>query len=108
MGIKFEKLLRFARGQRASDLILKSGQAPVLRIYGELRGVESRPLTDGDIREFLIGVIGDDRYQEFRQRYELDAAVAIPGLGRYRINVFQQRRRLCTVLRLIEDNPAND
>ena len=103
--MKFEKLLRFAKTNRASDLILKSGSPPVLRIFGEIKPVEARPLTDSDIQEFLLGVIGEEEFRLFRKGLERDVAVTIPDLGRFRINVFQQRRRLGTVLRLIDDAP---
>lgn len=101
--MKFEKLIRFARSLNASDLIIKSGVAPVLRIYGELKQVEARPLTDMDIQEFLLGIIGQDSFDKFRREQELDIALPIGELGRFRMNVLQQRKHLTVVLRLIED-----
>lgn len=99
--MKPDALLNFAKKKEASDVILKAGTPPVLRIHGQLEVTRSKPLDESDIVQFLRGILPESKLAEFRKNLELDAAVTVGDICRLRVNVFQQRRKIGAVLRLI-------
>jgi pilus retraction protein PilT len=87
---------------RGSDLHLQCDEAPMGRIDGELGRFEMPPLTEADVLQLAREVLGSDaKLQEFVERKDCDAAVALPGLGRFRANLFYQRNKPGLVLRTI-------
>ena len=100
----FDQLIQFALKNNASDIVMKSGLPPALRIYGDLRMVDSEPLTDQDIVKFLLTILPEEKLRQFRETMELDASVSLEGEARLRVNVLQQRKRISAVLRLIQWN----
>ncbi|HDH96271.1 MAG TPA: PilT/PilU family type 4a pilus ATPase [Proteobacteria bacterium] len=97
----FFRLIKFAAERQASDVLLKVGGRPVLRIQGELYPVDAPPLREEELTEFVIKLIGSELFQQFLEELELDTAVSIEGIARLRINLYQERRRLCCAMRLI-------
>ncbi len=85
-----------------SDLHLTVGAPPMIRVHGDLyplRGYE--PLTADDTAWLIRGLVSDAQWQRFEQDLELDLAYDIPGLSRFRVNLFQQRNSYGTVMRAI-------
>jgi len=97
----FLRLVKFAVERQASDALLKVGGKPVLRIQGELFPVDSPPIREDELTEFVIRLVGSDMFQRYLEELELDAAVTIEGVARLRLNLYQERRRLCAAIRLI-------
>lgn len=97
----FLRLLKFAVERQASDVLLKVGGRPVLRIQGELFPVDAPPVREEELTEFIIRLVGPDAFQQFLAELELDAAVTLEGISRLRINLYQERRKLCAAFRLI-------
>lgn len=96
-----DDLLKLAQEKRASDLHITVGISPKCRINGILVDMGYQPLTPDDT-EALIMPIVPQRMKEILQRNgEVDYSYAIPGLGRYRVNVFRQRGALALVIRII-------
>jgi twitching motility protein PilT len=95
-------LLKLAIERRASDLHLKVGVPPVLRIDHQLVPVQERPrLTAADL-ETIVGVVTTEpQRQEFAQYRELDLSYSVAGLGRFRTNLFQQRGMVGVTFRII-------
>jgi twitching motility protein PilT len=95
-------LLKTAVESGASDLHLKVGSYPVMRVHGTLViASEEKRLERGDT-EAIAGIIFNKAQREkFERDQELDLAYSVPGLGRFRCNVFQQRGTLGLVLRVI-------
>lgn len=87
--------------RQASDLHLKVGRAPVLRVHGRLEELASAPLRPEDLRRVYEQILSPAQREEFERRRELDFAVGIPGLGRFRVNVFLQRGTLGFAFRAI-------
>ncbi|CAN5640696.1 type IV pilus twitching motility protein PilT [soil metagenome] len=85
----------------ASDLHLKVGRAPVLRVNGNLFDTELAPLRTEDLKRVLEQILSVEQREQFAARKELDFAIGVQGLGRFRINVFQQRGTLGFSLRAI-------
>jgi twitching motility protein PilT len=94
-------LLKSAIERQASDLHLKVGSYPMMRIDGTLVvGTESRRLGARDTEEIAALVLGP-RYERFREESETDTAYSIPGLGRFRCNLYHQRGTVGLVFRII-------
>ncbi|PIP18679.1 MAG: type IV pili twitching motility protein PilT, partial [Candidatus Omnitrophica bacterium CG23_combo_of_CG06-09_8_20_14_all_41_10] len=87
--------------KNASDLHLKSGRPPLLRIRGELTTIGDTPLEPSVIRNMIAEIISDTDKQKFDRELELDCAYSLAGVGRFRINVFLQRQQIGVVIRLI-------
>ena len=87
---------------KGSDLHVQSGEVPIGRINGELGRFEMPPLTESDVLRLAREVMGsDEKMQAFQASKDCDAAIAIPDLGRFRVNLFYQRNRPGLVLRTI-------
>jgi len=95
-------LLKIAVERKASDLHLKVGSHPVIRIDGELQ-----PLTDikrmmqEDTIAMGFSIMNARQKQRFKEELEIDIAYSVPGLGRFRCAIFQQRGTVGLVLRVI-------
>ena len=95
-------LLKLASERRASDLHLKVGSHPVVRINGELIPlVETKRLMQEDTIAMAFSIMSNRQKQKFKDNLEIDIAYSVPGLGRFRCNVFQQRGTVGLVLRVI-------
>ena len=86
----------------ASDLHLTAGSPPTVRRNGEMQAIEGYPpLTSEQLRSTLYGVMTERQRKAFEEELELDFAYAVPKRARFRVNVFQQRESLGSVMRLI-------
>jgi len=95
-------LLKLAADRRASDLHLKVGSHPVVRMAGELVPlVETKRLMQEDTIAMAFSIMTNRQKQKFKDNLEIDIAYSVPGLGRFRCNVFQQRGTVGLVLRVI-------
>ena len=96
-----DDLLRMLVAKDASDLHIRAGEPPVMRIHGELTRTEFPPLTGEDIEKLLYVILNEERKRRFEEFKELDLSYAIPGLARFRVNMFRQRGHTGAVMRLI-------
>jgi twitching motility protein PilT len=95
-------LLRTIAGKGASDLHLKVGRPPMMRLQGDLVPVDGRPALAAETVESLIGsVIDADQRSTLTREKELDFSFVLPGLGRVRGNAFFQKGLPGAVFRLI-------
>ncbi|MGE0863654.1 MAG: type IV pilus twitching motility protein PilT [Vicinamibacterales bacterium] len=95
-------LLKLAVEKGASDLHLKVGSYPMARIHGHLAPVsEEKQLDHEDLVEMAASIMSTAQRQKFKDSQEVDLAYSVPGLGRFRCNVFQQRGTIGVVLRVI-------
>src|SRR6266487_5557324 len=100
--MNIDDLLRIAMERRASDLHLKVGNYPHLRIDGELFPLTDQPRVSGeDMLTMAFSMMSARQKQKFKETTELDMAYGVAGLGRFRVNVFQQRGNVGLVLRVI-------
>jgi pilus retraction protein PilT len=87
---------------KGSDLHVQSGEVPIGRINGVLGRFEMPPLTEHAVLQLAREILGsDEKMREFTETRDCDAAVAIPDLGRFRVNLFYQRNLPGMVLRTI-------
>ncbi|BBB32671.1 twitching motility protein PilT [Thermotomaculum hydrothermale] len=95
-------LLKIATQRGASDLHLKVGSYPVLRINGKLTPLtELKKLMQEDTIAMAFSLMNARQKQKFKENLEIDIAYSVPGLGRFRCNIFQQRGTVGLVLRVI-------
>jgi twitching motility protein PilT len=95
-------LLKTAVASGASDLHLKVGSYPVMRVNGMLVvASEEKRLERTDTEEMAGVIFQPEHLERFRKAQEVDLAYSVPGLGRFRCNVFQQRGTVGLVLRVI-------
>jgi twitching motility protein PilT len=105
MSVKIDDLLRFATSHGASDLHLKAGSFPYMRVGGELRPVvDSQPLTQEDTLDMAFSMMSNRQKQRFKEVSEVDIGYGVSGVGRFRANIFQQRGTVGIVLRVIPDS----
>jgi twitching motility protein PilT len=104
-GFDIEQALRALVESGGSDLHLKVGLPPMMRLHGELQPFEGAPpLTNDDTRNAARRVIVDPaKYEEFADEHEVDFSYHIEGSGRYRFNVFMQRGCISIVARAIPE-----
>jgi twitching motility protein PilT len=97
-----DDLLRIAVERGASDLHLKVGSFPMLRVHGSLvPAVTDRILLPTDTAEMAARILPEGSRDQYRKAHEVDFAYRIDGLSRFRCNVFQQRGTVSLVLRVI-------
>lgn len=100
--MNIDDLLKIAVERKASDLHLKVGNHPILRINGKLLPmVELKRLMQEDTIAMSFSIMNQDQKEKFKIHHELDMAYSVPGMGRFRCNVFQQRGAVGIVLRII-------
>ncbi|HZI61422.1 MAG TPA: type IV pilus twitching motility protein PilT [Pyrinomonadaceae bacterium] len=103
--MKIDDLLKVACGHAASDLHLKVGAFPVMRIGGELHPVQDAPrLKPEDTLDMAFSMMSNRQKQRFKEVSEVDIGYGVSGLGRFRANIFQQRGTVSIVLRVIPDH----
>ncbi len=100
--MELNEILQIALRGGASDIHLKAGLPPMFRVDGSLV-----PLKDGkrlppeEVARMAFGIMNEFQKEKFKQSNEVDLAYGVPGLGRFRVNVFQQRGTIGAVLRVI-------
>src|SRR5881392_1107748 len=95
-------LLKTAVESGASDLHLKVGSFPMMRVRGDLTAAsEEKRLDHEDVIAMSAAIMSTTQRQKFKESQEVDLAYSVPGLGRFRCNIFQQRGTVGLVLRVI-------
>src|SRR3989441_3406079 len=104
MSVQIDDLLRVAATHGASDLHLKVGAFPVMRIGGELHPIADAPrLKQEDTLDMAFIMMSNRQKQRLKEISEVDIGYGVNGLGRFRANIFQQRGTVSIVLRVIPD-----
>jgi twitching motility protein PilT len=100
--VELNEILNAASKYGASDVHIKVGRPPTLRIHGKLVPLKTpEPLSGKHIEAMLGLILGPVQRERFENHHELDCAYSVPGLGRFRVNVFRQRGTVGLVMRLI-------
>lgn len=103
--ITIEDLLHQMIEKGASDLHMKAGSAPMLRIDGELTPAGYEVLSPDQVRKMVESILTDQQKADFVAEKELDLAYSIPGLSRFRINVYLQRGSWGAAFRVVPARP---
>ncbi len=95
-------LLKIAVERKASDLHVKVGAHPIIRVDGELIPlVDLKRLMQEDTIAMAFSIMSSRQKEKFKNNFEIDIAYSVPGLGRFRCNIFQQRGTVGLVCRVI-------
>jgi twitching motility protein PilT len=97
-----DELLTGAFNIGASDVHLKAGSRPALRVDGRLIFIKDAPeFSNEELQKLIYSILNDKQRERFERDKELDLAYSIPNLSRFRINVFQERGNIACALRSI-------
>jgi twitching motility protein PilT len=100
--MELNEILQIALRGGASDIHLKAALPPMFRVDGQLVPLkDGRRLSPEEVARMGFGIMTDFQKERFKQTNEVDLAYGVPGLGRFRVNVFQQRGTIGIVLRVI-------
>ena len=98
---KIDEYFKLMIQQGASDLHLVSGAPPYLRLHGEMEKLDQPTLSADDAQNLIFEILTDKQKKEFITNWELDCAYTLEGVGRFRCNVFMQRKGIGSVFRVI-------
>ncbi len=95
-------LLKIAVERKASDLHLKVGAHPIIRVDGDLIALSDlKRLMQEDTIAMAFSIMSSRQKEKFKNNFDIDIAYSVPGLGRFRCNIFQQRGTVGMVCRVI-------
>jgi twitching motility protein PilT len=95
------EILAFANEKGASDLHISSGEPPIVRIDGDIQKVDMPSLPKDEVHSMLYDILNDQQRRIFEERKEIDFALDVKGIARYRVNAFYQSRGEAIVFRTI-------
>src|SRR5690606_15504617 len=96
------QMLKILSSQDGSDLYLSTGAPPCAKFNGVLKPLSQDPLKPGDVAAIAAGVMDAEQRGEFEKELEMNLAISIPNVGRFRINIFKQRNEVSIVARNIK------
>jgi twitching motility protein PilT len=97
----YKSVLQKMVQENASDLHFKVGRPPTMRVDGELKPIEVPPLKPEDLRSVGDQILPPKQRREFETEKEADFAIGVPGIGRFRVNMYQQRGSIAYAFRAI-------
>lgn len=98
-----DDLFKLMVEQKASDLHITSGAPPYLRVHGNMIPLNYRELSNQDVQALIFEILSEKQKKQFVEKWELDCAYSLQGVGRFRCNVFMQRKGLGGVFRQIPE-----
>ena len=101
MPLDAKTLLQATVESGASDLHISAAMPPMIRQRGDMVRSQAPPLSDAEARALLYELMTETQRKEFEARREIDFAFEVPGLSRFRANIFEQRRGIGGVFRVI-------
>jgi twitching motility protein PilT len=99
--LNFKAILQQMVQSNASDLHLKVGRPPTLRVHGELSPLPLPALRPEDLSTLAKEIMSPKQVKEFTEYREADFATGVPGIGRFRVNAYQQRGTIAFAIRTI-------
>ncbi|MCP5322373.1 MAG: PilT/PilU family type 4a pilus ATPase [Pseudomonadales bacterium] len=97
----FEEYLRVLASNDGSDLYLSTGAPPCAKFQGILKPLASESMRPGEIAAIADAILDDEQRRQFAQELEMNLAISVPSVGRFRINIFRQRNEVSIVARNI-------
>src|SRR5687768_9596520 len=100
----FKAVMQQLVQKNASDLHLKVGRPPTVRLNGDLEALDFSPLKPEDLKSLAEQLMNPKQVKQYTDEKECDFAIGVPGIGRFRVNLYQQRGSLCFAMRAIPYN----
>lgn len=104
---QFEECLKILVDKEGSDLYYSVGAPPSAKFYGTLNQLSDRVMKPGEVLQIANSVMNEEQRAQFEKSPEMNLAISRPGLGRYRVNIFQQRNEAAMVIRRLGDTLPN-
>ncbi len=102
---QLDKIFKTAVQYKASDVYITTGTKPILRINGNLISIEEHPVLSKKMAEdYLSEILSDKQKEEFSRTLDLDFSLEVPGVSRFRVNMFVQRKGIGACFRVIPEN----
>ena len=98
----FHALLKELVDGDGSDLYLATGAPPSAKFSGTLKALTERPYERGEVAEIARSVMNEEQNEDFERDLEMNLAIALEGIGRFRLNIFRQRNEVSLVARNIQ------
>ena len=99
--MRIHQWLKVLAERKGSDLYLATGAPPCAKFEGELKTISSDVLGPGEVAEIADELMDDTQREEFARDLEMNLAVSLPSVGRFRVNIFRQRNEVSIVARFI-------
>jgi len=100
--VELNEILLEALTKGASDVHIKIGQPPIIRIDGHLKPMQGgKPYNYNEVNQMALGIMNEWQKERFLREKEVDMGYEIHGLGRFRVNIFQQRGKIRVALRIV-------
>ncbi|KJZ38854.1 PilT/PilU family type 4a pilus ATPase [Pseudomonas fluorescens] len=100
--MEIDALLRLLASQNGSDLYLSTGAPPSARFEGVLKPLADQPFKQGEIAVIAASIMDAEQRLEFDRELEMNLAISLTGIGRFRVNIFKQRNDVSIVARNIK------
>lgn len=100
--MEIDGLLKILASQEGSDLYLSTGAPPCARFDGVLKPVTDQPFKPGEITAIAMSIMDAEQRLEFDRELEMNLAISLPGVGRFRVNIFKQRNDMSIVVRNVK------
>lgn len=94
--------LKLMADKNASDLFFCTGTEPQIKIEGAIRPVGSQKMLPGNIKELAYTIMSSEQAIDFEETLEMNFAIPLTGVGRFRVNIFLQRGEVSIVIRYIQ------
>ncbi|MGB1244575.1 MAG: type IV pilus twitching motility protein PilT [Porticoccaceae bacterium] len=98
------ELLAFSAKEGASDLHISAGLPPIIRIDGDVRRINLPPMEHRQVHSLIYEIMNDKQRRDYEEFLETDFSFEVPGVARFRVNVFNQNRGAAAVFRTIPSN----
>ncbi len=98
----FTDYLRIMAKNDGSDVYLSTGAPPCAKFQGVLKPLDKTPLKSGEVAQIAHDIMDEEQRVEFEHELEMNLAISIPQVGRFRINIFRQRNEVSIVARNIQ------
>ena len=100
--MRFNDLLKMVIEKDGSDLFLTTGAKPSMKAFGKLTPLVDKSLPEGMVKKLAYQIMNEDQIKDFEKSPEMNLAIAEPDIGRFRVNIFQQRGEIAIVARNIK------
>ncbi len=100
--MEFNSFLKLMAHKKASDLFVTVGMPVAMKVHGRIQPIAQNPLTPGESRDLVLGIMTPSQREEFERHHECNFAIGVKGIGRFRVSAFYQRNHVGMVLRRIE------
>src|SRR4051794_11873999 len=100
---KLDQLFAIVKQQNASDLHLSTGAPPYLRFNGNMVKLNYHDLSAEECQALIFELLTEKQKRQFMENWELDCSYHTEGIGRFRCNVFMQRKGISAVFRIIPE-----